>query len=291
MALLDNEILRDLTERLNGKEITAALNLAPVAKMSSKPDGSPFSSKGLPGYFCGNREAETVLVNLNPGIDAGSSNDMWDLVTMSYNKSSTHSFYQDVLAKSRDYGNSDASRYDAFDIKQAAFFDAWENSGIRRPANLNWGVKDTDAYLLARRYVLCDKLQLELVPYASSKFAVNKKFIHLFRPFVDTLLDEIFSRERRYVVFASAMFEDIFDDFNKVNPNTFDLIGKERKIMPDPLKDGGRLKGRCRVIRINYKGKSQKALIAYTFPSQALGQAFDLMRKYGEFCYRCFLHG
>ena len=85
------------------------------------------------------------------------------------------------------------------------------------------------------------------------------------------------------MIFASAIFERIFKHYNKSYPNTF--VMSESKKMGTPLKEGGQLRGKCRVVNINYKGKTQKALIAYTFPSQALCRAFDLMQKYGEFCY------
>lgn len=281
---LNDEILRDITEKLNGKEISAAKALGPVAKMTSSSTTSGFSTKGLPGYFCGKRDADTVVVNLNPGIDAGLADCMWEINTLKFDSSTPQTFINDLLRESRDYGINDAGRYDEFDIKQAAFFTPWKNSGIGLPANTDW--RNRCACLKAKQAVLCNKLQLELVPYASSKFAINKKNIALFHPFVDTLLDEVFSKKREYVVFASALFEDIFKSYNDlVHPDTFKLLSKPKKYTAVPLKPGGKLKGSCKVISIEFQGKKQKALIAYTFPSQALGHAFSLMQKYGQFCY------
>ena len=101
-------------------------------------------------------------------------------------------------------------------------------------------------------------------------------------------MDEIFSKERRYIIFASAKFEDIFKDYNEECPNTFDFINED--ITPDALKAGGTLKGRCSVIRITYKGRVCNALIAHTFPNQGLSKAYNLMQKYGEFCYNAYMN-
>ena len=49
---IDIRILQDITERLSGKEISAAKALAPVAKMRKSDATQGFSTKGIPGYFC-----------------------------------------------------------------------------------------------------------------------------------------------------------------------------------------------------------------------------------------------
>ena len=98
------------------------------------------------------------------------------------------------------------------------------------------------------------------------------------------ILDEIFAQERKYIIFASSKFEYIFKQYNKVNPDTFDLSNPAEQSKA-PLKDGGSLHGQCRVIFINYNGETRPALIAHTFPNQAIGRAYELMQKYGKFCY------
>ena len=102
------------------------------------------------------------------------------------------------------------------------------------------------------------------------------------------ILDEIFAQERKYIIFASSKFEFIFKHYNKVNPETFDLSNRTKQ-SDAPLKDGGSLHGQCKVIFINYNGETRPALIAHTFPSQALGRAYELMQKYGEFCYNEYI--
>ena len=277
---IDNRILRDITERLKGKEISAAKALAPVAKMKKSTATQGFSTKGIPGYFCGDRNAKTVVVNLNPGMDAALADCLWDIRKDNYDKSSPQAFIKDLYDEYKNFGLRDAARYDEFDIKQAAFLIPWEDSGIDLPPQID----KKCTCLLAKKNVLCQKLQLELVPYASSKFDINKKNIALFKDYIETLLDEIFAKERKYVIFNSALFVDLFKYYNgAVKTGTFDLRGEHFK----KLKNRN---GKCSVVYIHFNNRVQKALIAHTFPSQSLCRAFKLMQEYGEFCYRVWLN-
>ena len=287
MSKLDKVILKDIQDLLKNGEISAAVELGPV--MKPRGDVSEFfSAKGLPQYFTGDRKGKTVMVNLNPGKDAQKADNEWSEEKKSFNDYSTDAFVEYLMDQHANFGlydkdkeNPGKLRYDEFDVKQAALLTPWKNSGIGLLENPDWS--DRDACIDAKTKVICNKYQLELVPYASSKFAINPKEIHLFRPHVDVLLDEIFSRPREYVVFASAIFERIFKDYNKAFPGTFDL--SKPVVYGDVLKEGGSLRGKCKVITMNYQGKTQKAMIAHTFPSQALCRAFALMQKYGKFCY------
>ena len=287
MSKLDEVIRKDIQELLEKGEISAAVALGPVMK-SKAGVTEGFSTKGLPQYFTGDRKGKTVMVNLNPGMDAKKSDEKKPEDQNTFDGYSAEKMVEYLLNKYKNFGlldkdekNPDKLRYDEFDVKQAALLTPWKNSGINLPENPDWS--DRDACIDAKTKVICNKCQLELVPYASSKFAINPKEIHLFRPYVDVLLDEIFSQPREYVIFASAIFEKIFVDYNKEHPGTFDL--SRPVTYGEVLKEGGSLKGKCKVITMTYKGKPQKAMIAYTFPSQALCRAFTLMQKYGQFCY------
>lgn len=281
MTLLDKQIKIDLQERLNGREITAARNICAAII-------DDISTMGLPCYFFGDRDAKTVVINLNPGESADKCDNAWFDRTNGFG-TQLDSFIEKYIDRQTNYGIEHGvvnGKADSFDVKQAAFLTPWEDSGIGLSATPDWSREEYR--MEAKTKVICNKLQLELVPYASAKFDINKKEITRFRPFVDTLLDEIFSKERKYIIFASAKFEDIFKDYNEEHPNTFDFIKED--ITHDALKAGGTLKGKCSVVRINYKGKVYNALIAHTFPNQGLSKAYSLMQKYGEFCYKTYLN-
>ena len=280
---IDERILQDITERLSGKEISAAKALAPVAKMRKSDATQGFSTKGIPGYFCGDRNAKTVVVNLNPGMDAALADCLWDTKKENYNQSSPQAFINDLYEEYKNFGFRDAARYDEFDIKQAAFLTPWEGSGIDLPPKPDWN--DKCSCLLAKKNVLYQKLQLELIPYASAKFEFDKmdSNMRLLVPYIETLLEEIFAKERKYVIFNSALFVDLFKYYNDAEKTEVFKLGEE---LSEILKNR---KGKCRVVYIHFNDRIQKALIAHTFPSQSLCRAFKLMQKYGDFCYREWL--
>jgi hypothetical protein len=76
----------------------------------------------------------------------------------------------------------------------------------------------------------------------------------------------------------------VFKEYNKVHPGSIKFIRKERKLIP-----GSKITGSCSIISITYKEKTIRALIANTFPSKALPNAFKKMENYGEFCYNEYI--
>lgn len=288
---LDDRIKTDMKERLEGKPITCAVELQPL---------HPFSTMGMPGYFTGNRDAETVFVQLNPGLNAEDADARWDFETKHFRK---ENFIDDYKDSRKNFGKNDRMREDSFDFKQAAFLYDWKDSGIDFPRNVDWNEKDI-SWLDAKEHVLMDKLQLELVPYASSGFEINKNNLDLLFPFVDTLLDEIFRPEkgRKYVIFGGD-FDDLFRLYNEYKNKVIfeELTGKENVFKKNGLqmsdnekrdkgfvkKDGSVLSSALsyKVIKINYKGKQQKALVAYTYPQKSFSKAYRIMQAYGKFCY------
>lgn len=229
-----------------------------------------------------------MVVNLNPGESAVKCDNAWTERTDGFG-TAIDEFIEQYINRQTNYGIehgvTEKGKADSFDVKQAAFLTPWEDSGIGLSAYPDW--RSEEYRMEAKTKVICNKLQLELVPYASAKFEINKGKISQFRLFVNILLDEIFSRERTYIIFQSAKFEGIFKDYNKAYRGTFEFIAEHQT--STALKEGGTLKGKCKVIRINYNGKTAKALIAHTFPNQGLSKAYELMQKYGEFCYKAYV--
>jgi len=281
MTLLDQKMRTDIQERLTNCPTITSAEFISAAVING------VSTKGLPSYFFGDREATTVVINLNPGESAEICDNEWSCRTEGFGKS-IDGFIEKYIERQRLYGLKHGvtkkGKADSFDVKQAAFLTSWEDSGIGLSKDPDW--KSEDYRMEAKTKVICNKLQLELVPYASSKFDINTKEIARFRPYVDVLLDEIFSKERRYIIFQSAKFESIFKDYNEEYPGTFDLSNE--LCFSGKLKNDGKLQGRCRVIKINYNGNTCKALIAHTFPNLGLSKAYATMQKYGEFCYNTY---
>ena len=280
--ILDDRLLRDITELQSNNEISAAIEISAIIKpQDAESESHQFSTKGVPHYYYGKREKNTVVVNLNPGKAAKISDKEFKDAPEEYKTQPIELFIENYHNAQRNYALK-TENADSFDVKQAAFLTPWEDNGIDLPQNPNWDDKETRN--IAAEKVISNKLQLELVPYASAKFDFSSRNVNLLFPYVDMILDEIFAQERKYIIFASSKFEFIFKHYNKVNPETFDLSNRTEQ-SDAPLKDGGSLHGQCKVIFINYNGETRPALIAHTFPNQAIGRAYELMQKYGEFCY------
>ena len=220
---------------------------------------------------------------LNPGMDVDEANNNLncDICKRSMKNA------EDVMAYHKwceNYGHIDKFRFDNFDVKQAFFLHKWPNTDITFPANLCATPKSNKQILLdAKEVVLTQKLQLELIPYASSSFSrFDKNKIGLVFPFVETLFDEIFSHERNYVIFCSRLFVTIFEEYEHKHKGTIKILDDT---CPEQIA-GSNIKGSCTLVSITYNNKTIKALIANTFPNQALSNAYSLMEKYGAFCYK-----
>ena len=283
-------------------------------------DQTSFATRALPVYGWGKRDAKTVMVMLNPGNGVENANRelLYELkkrnMSKMFKKLSCGNACPQVGLNDYDltddikhynefnanYGDWDRWRMDNFDLKQAFFLRHWKNWGVGLDeTNLKYILdnksstkKEVKAEVHKRQLeekgkVLLGKRQLELVPYASRSFsAINKEKISEIFPYVETLFHEIFTYDREFVIFCSRKFEEVFQAYsgNKEYLGTIEFIHYEEK---DNFKS--KLSVSCSVIDINYGGKSIKAIIANTFPNQALPNAYDLMAAYGEFCYNCLL--
>ncbi len=275
---LKERIEKDLTELFNGRPVFEATRISKKLHVSTR---------GLPQHFVGNRRAETVLVMLNPGGDSKQADKCFFCKTCRYNRGNATAFIRDYMREKENFGHMDRMRLDPFDLKQAAFLLTWKRSGIGLSRSFT-GINDKDTEKMkraAKEAVLTNKLQLELVPYCSSTF--NSKRFKIadtpykpLVPFIGTILDEIVSRERKYVVFCSAVFEPLFREYERCYPGTFSGLGGKPVSMRI-----AKYSGRCRVICIHYNNRDQMALIAHTFPSYSFSGGGPNMIKYGKFCY------
>jgi hypothetical protein len=278
---LNQRIEKDLNELNTIGEIQDAKNLNGL--IDAKSGQTSFATKALPGYYAGNRKAKTVMVMLNPGEDVGraNSNLMSDIQKRSMKNAGDIANYHKWCIN---YGHIVKGIQDNFDLKQAFFLNKWIGTGISLPVGLDEN-SDKQTKLDAKEIVLTQKLSMDLIPYASSSFSdVTKGKVSLVIPFVETLFEEIFSRDDRYVIFCAGKFEMVFKEYNKVHPGAIKFLRKERKLIPD-----SKISGSCSIISITYKGKTIRALIANTFSSKALPNAFKKMEQYGEFCYNEYI--
>lgn len=334
LEALYNNGLKDLIAKFNQCKIQEAEDLS--IALFGKPN--ELSSHGLPGYFTGNRSARTVMVMLNPGQDVATHNNpqITDVLLKklkittgtldeylkgnelfgTYDKESKENEekYEEEVEKVARGKKEVEKKYiypDSFDLKQAAFLKRWPDCGVKIDEKFppsddesNQIVnKEHTNYELAKQtaeIVLRNKLQLELVPYASRKFDGIKNYEPLF-PFVETLFDEIFSEkykgeEPRYVIFCADVFDKLFKSYNrnKEYPGWIEYDKQFYRNVSEDVFD--KTQAYCTPIRIHFKGKerhrierpSLKAVIAHTFPNQALSKAYNRMVEYGKFCWETY---
>ncbi len=321
--LFDNG-LQGLINRFNQCKIEEAEKLSQA--LFGKPN--ELSSHGLPGYFTGDRSAKTVMVMLNPGQDVASKDNLVTtietLLKLGIITNSVKEFVESYTKGNTAFGTHDkrerenetnerinkskkAKRVypDNFDLKQAAFLKQWpKDCGVDIPDSFppkdnKMENMDYDEALKTAEKVLTQKLQLELVPYASRKFDGVKNDEALF-PYVKTLFDEILSenykgKEPRYVIFCADFFDRLFKKYNNADVDKYPGWIKYDKPFyhRESMDVFDKRKAYCTPIRIHLKGKekspeegpSLKAIIAHTFPNQTLSNAYDRMAKYGNFCW------
>lgn len=293
--IYENEIIpiKELVEKFKLSEAEILLKI-----FDSDNSDDSLSTHGMPGYFAGKRDAKTVMLMLNPGQDVAKANNpitiYEELKKKNINCDSLEEFIHSYKDGSRNYGKIDKERPDNFDLKQAAFLKPWVGCGVTFPKGfLDDNEKKIDSKsdiaLEAKKNVLMQKLTIDLIPYASRKFDnVKSDKMELLFPYVETLFDEIFRviDKRKYVIFCSALYEKLFRRYDENEEHPWGIKLDEKRNSDEILEDNVY----CQALRIIRRcdGKSIKALIAHTFPNQALPNAYGLMEKYGEFCYDVF---
>lgn len=306
---LDKRINQDLKDLLSKQQIDAAIELSNELFGEKISKEHSISTKGMPGYYVGERNAKTVMVMLNPGVSAEiNDTDIYyqtEISKYGFDKSSLEAFINSYHSRcqtgvEQDLDKEGKIRIDNFDIKQAAFLKDWTDSGVTIPDGFPCnGNEDRDVLRETRVNVLKQKLQLELVPYASQKFSSlgRKKLCYLF-PYLETVLDEIFRVDnRKYVIFCSGFFAKLFKEYsNEATKNNqsfrFKIELLEKRPYSDILSNGNVYCTPVRIANIDMDKDKDKdreivAIIAHTFPSYALPNAYDKMREYGLKCFEC----
>lgn len=252
-----------------------------------------FCSNMIPNYFFGDLTANTVMVMLNPGdenpdfvFDEKNDRFFYDF-PFELHSNNLSQLIMHYVKYYTTFGNYVYHMQpDNFELKQAAFLKHFPFSGIEITETF-WEQKELRS--AAAQNVINQKLQLELIPYASRKFDTlfrRKKdatsHLSIIKPHINRLLSLITAYERRYVIFGSAIFKTIF--------SVMQDRGESIEVMPT-VTISGITKNKLSVtpVTIIYNDVEIRACIANSFPSQALPNAYEKMTRYGRFCYeQCF---
>ena len=340
--IYDNEIVPlkkivEFVEQYKQFELSGAEKLSKLFDSKAGKPNEVISTHGMPGFFAGDRDADTVMLMLNPGQDVALANnpmitferiERGKKIGKGININSREDFISTYKEDSINYGKIDEDRPDNFDLKQAAFLKHWNDCGVDLACFLDDDYKmSVDNYKKlvddykklrtadkeeidkkkeeidkkkkeiekrnkdAKRNVLMEKLSLDLIPYASRKFeGVNSKQMQLLFPYLETLFHEIFRTKRKYVIFCSAFYNNLFNQYNKYSKREnrkWEIINVVNKpISSDDVFENK--SAYCTPIKIHQKdnGRQQLAIIAHTFPNQSLPNAYEKMEEYGRFCFK-----
>ncbi len=312
--IYENEIVPlkkiiEFVEQYKKFKLTGAVELSELFKTETDAETKKeevISTHGLPGFFAGNRDADTVMLMLNPGQDVVLANnpmitferiERGKKIGKGININTLQDFIDTYKVDSENYGDIDKDRADNFDLKQAAFLKHWDGCGVDLRDFLDDNYKELrkkdkeDINKVAKRNVLMQKLSMDLIPYASRKFeGINSKQMQLLFPYLETLFHEIFRKERKYVIFCSAFYDNLFKQYNEWAERKWEIEGLDNKKPTNTVFDqkNGKRRAYCTPIIIHQKDngrKQQPAIIAHTFPNQSLPNAYEKMETYGHFCF------
>ena len=325
----------EFVEQYKKFKLSGAEKLCGLFKTKTETEAEEvISTHGMPGFFAGKRDADTVMLMLNPGQDVALANNpmiTYEKIERGININSFSEFFDTYLIDSENYGKIDEDRPDNFDLKQAAFLKHWKDCGVDFAGFLDDDYKmSVDNYKKlvdnyknckklwkadkeeidkikkeideskkkidkinkdAKRNVLMDKLSMDLIPYASRKFeGINSKQMQLLFPYLETLFHEIFRTKRKYVIFCSAFYNNLFKQYNeysKKENRKWEIINN---VVNKPISSDDVFENKsayCTPIIIHQKdnGNQQNAIIAHTFPNQSLPNAYEKMEEYGRFCF------
>jgi len=248
--------MREAWEQLaGGGKLRGALELESAT-------GEPFDADALPQFFTGDLDARFVLVHLNPK----QHDTPW-----ARNHSKASSFEEYVLAQRwfgrRHYGPGASAWHSSFDHKQIRFLQPF---GL-----IEFVAHDEDgrrASLINLERVVDQKLQLELIPYASSAFRTNelKRVRGMLEVHYERMVSVITAAPRDYVIFCGSIFEDLLDrQVLDRRPHAFLL----KKADGTPM----RQKSRFSVITLRTPSGNITAGIAHSWARQGIP-----MRAYAE---------
>jgi hypothetical protein len=227
------------------------------ARELSRHTGMHFDASCNPMYFTGAFESPIVLVHLNPKL----SKELADY---------TYLDFEDYFSKHRSFGKlhweSDPGYYSRFDLKQVRF--------LRPFRVIDFVPKSESGHLRTNAAKAIDeKLQLELIPYASHKFESAMFSNDLLRLHISRVLAAIVSYPREYVIFCGAVFDDLLDQSGL-------LSFRDDHYFHLPTKSGvSKMKYRFSNVQFRYQGMSVRAGIARSFAVQGIP-----MDAYGSAC-------
>nr|QJS05182.1 hypothetical protein [Psychrobacter sp.] len=232
------------------------------AKNLSEQTGMHVNHNEYPAYFFGDPKAKFVLIHLNPKQQDNKSD--------GYKGNFKFANFDEYFKFHRYYGKTHYGEQSnklvksPFDSKQVRFIKAFNVIEF-----------DDNKYSNLEK-VMDNKLQLELLPFGSSKFETALIKGDSLKPYIEILLDTIISQEREYVIFCGKVFETLLKDY---------IVSKRDYEFKLLKKDESTAKNNSSFskIVISFNGNEISAGIAKSFAQQGLN-----MSEYGKKCFQLY---
>jgi hypothetical protein len=299
-SIIQKPLRRDYSDLLtHGKMLEAEKLSRELSTLLGVP--FYFSHFGDPHYPVQNVESKTVFVHLNPGSGLGKFGSESDFFAQRWNRNyffernglGEQADIEDVLnAYEQGWKNYAFQRFvvkgetDNFDYKQACFLLHWTDSGI----DLKLGdFSDRVVQQFNTINVLNQKLQLELFPYGSNTIdtALLLKAFELepdlLSPYIENMLTLITLHPRKYVLFGSRVFQQLFRAYH-IRVKAI-ILQESHEIKIQHITKNS-LSFSC--MRLHWKNQTIDAGIAHSFARRDLPNAYQKMAAYGQACYHYF---
>lgn len=251
---LIDEARTDVADRLAGHDVRRAVTLADET-------GLDLSVNSFPMYFTGAFESRFVLIHLNPKLSERLSK-------------VRYSNFDEYLDAHRCFGynhwEQDPTYRSAFDHKQVRFL---------RPFGVIDFMPDTepghDRTNPAR--ALDQKLQLELIPYATPTFANRDFSTQVLAPHFKRVLGVITAYPRDYVIFCGAVFDRLLRRSDLV------VARQDHHFHLPTVKGTSASEYRFSNVEFRFGNSTIRAGIAQSFAAQGIP-----MPAYGAKCHELY---
>lgn len=236
------------------------------AKEFSKLTGMHVNHNEYPMYFFGDPEAKFVMVHLQPKQQDNKS-ELYEGDFKFSNFGEYYNFY-------RYFGKmTQRTQSSKFDLNQIRFLKPFNVIEFDNSADKSHDLEK----------VIDEKLQLQLMPFGSSKFSTSlvkaaSAENGLLKQYIETLLETISEQKRDYIIFCGEIFETVLKDYILLKGNKRYQMDYEFNL---PKVDGTNAKARSRFSKIilDFNGHKFPAGIAHSYHQQGLN-----MNEYGKKC-------
>lgn len=277
------EMLRELL--INGEISKGKLLVEEIKKINGKDFNVNYKIGPFPNILSKhNIEKKTVFVHLNRGHNEDSGKEL-ERLKKKYG-SDFERYFKDKCDDNKNYPYETfiiEKKFKPFDYKQALFLSGFPESGIELFFEGDESLKNRKLQLQNCYNVLIQKLQLEFIPFPSNVFdsiGSIKEIIEILKPYFEELMDLITLYDRKYVIFASRIYDRIINVYNESVANIVVKKSEEYKLNINREPNPG-----FTMYKLKWNDKTFYAGIAHTFASGKNIPSYKARKEYGRLCH------